>query len=177
MSVLQAIKHLENLLLSIRRNAFTDIQRVKLLKNFASFFFHQSPVDLGVHHQRVGYFKTVKGTPSTLCNDKLSPGRHFVIEWWRYLRHGYVPGTGSHDHRPILPPRGKSCPVRGGFRLVWSSCRLDLVFYCYRLCELHFFLEITTQIAFKNGDGDKDKFSFQFFVKSVAHELNIPINR
>ena len=32
-------------------------------------------------------------------------------------------------------------------------------------------------IAFKNGDGDKNKFSFQVFRKSVAHELNVPINR
>ena len=60
-----------------------------------------------------------------LCNDKLSPCRYFVIDLWRYLQHGYVPGTGSHDHRPILPPSGKSCPNRGGFRLVWSTRRLE----------------------------------------------------
>ena len=69
---------------------------------------------------------------SAMCNDKLSPCRLFVIEWWRYLQHGYRPGTGSHDHRPILPPSGKSCPVRGEFRLVWNTRRLDTVFYCYR---------------------------------------------
>ena len=45
-----------------------------------------------------------------VCNDKLSPCRHFIIEWWRYLRYRYMPGTGSHDHRPILPHSGKVVP-------------------------------------------------------------------
>ena len=60
---------------------------------------------------------------------------------------------------------------------MWSTRRLDPVFYCYRQCELHFFLEIITQIAFKNGVGDKINSHSRFFVKSVAHELNLPINR
>ena len=52
---------------------------------------NKSIVVLGVDHQRVSYFKTVKGsTPRrslcgrhemlSPCNDKLSPCRHFAIE-------------------------------------------------------------------------------------------------
>ena len=88
-------------------------------------------------------------------NDKLSTGRHFLMEWWRYLQHGYVPGTGFHDHRSLLPPSGKSCPVRGGFRLIWSTRGLDPVFHCYRQRELHFFIEVTTRKAIQNMDGTK----------------------
>ena len=70
MSTLQITGHLENSPLSTRRCAFDDTHKEqKILKNFASFFFHQSRVDLGVHHQRVSYFKTIKGsTPRrSLC--------------------------------------------------------------------------------------------------------------
>ena len=90
---------------------------------------------------------------------------------------GMCPGTGPHDHRPILPPSSKNCPVRGGFRLSWSTRRLDPVFYCYRQCELHFFLEITTRIAFKNGVGDKDKFSFQALCEISSSRAKHSINR
>ena len=114
---------------------------------------------------------------SSPCNDKLSPGSHFVIEWWRYLQHGYVPGTGPHNHTPILPSSGKNCPVRGSFRLLWSTRRLDSVFYCYRQSELHFFLEITTRIAFKNGVGDKDNFSFQVLCEISSSRAKQSINR
>ena len=52
-------------------------QRIKSLKNSAFFVFYQSLVVLGIHHQRVNYFKTVKAstTRRSLCGDHkmLSP--------------------------------------------------------------------------------------------------------
>ena len=46
----------------------------------------------------------------SICNDKLSPGRHFVIEWWRYLQHGYVPGTAPMTISPFCLLRVKVVP-------------------------------------------------------------------
>ena len=44
--------------------------------------------------------------------------------------HGYLPGTGAHGHESILPPSGKKCPVRGGFRFLRSARRPDPVCNC-----------------------------------------------
>ena len=46
--------------------------------------------------------------------------------------HGYLPGTGAHGHESILPPSGKKCPVRGGFRFLRSARRPDPVCNCYQ---------------------------------------------
>ena len=65
----------------------------------------------------------------------------------------YLPGTGAHGHEHILPPSGKNCPVRGGFRSVWGDRRPYLVCNCYQYRELRFFLKITAQIALNNDGG------------------------
>ena len=43
---------------------------------------------------------------------------------------GICPEKGAHGHESILPPSGKNCPVRGGFRFLGSARRPDPVFNC-----------------------------------------------
>ena len=53
--------------------------------------------------------------------------------------HGHLPGTGAHGHEFILPPSGKNCPVRGGFRFLGSARRPVPVCNCYLQRECAFF--------------------------------------
>ena len=66
---------------------------------------------------------------------------HAFVWLQKRLSDGYLPGTGAHDLEHILPPSGKNCPVRGGFRFLWSARRPDPVFNCCQWRELRFFLE------------------------------------
>ena len=77
-----------------------------------------------LHSRKTMRFECIVTTSSHHCRRNHKSRRN---TW-----HGYLPGTGAHGHESILPPSGKKCPVRGGFRFLRSARRPDPVCNCYQ---------------------------------------------